>query len=376
MEHTALIIALVLAAVFGTALICLSSYFVHRYIQMRCLEVKPCCLRVFMPLRWRTACHCDVMGLDVKEKSRSRSSRRRERSKSRGRQRKPRRGPRIIEADTEWEGIGQEQEQMRRQMRALPMAPSMSTTQQYDPWQGQMQGGQQMGLAYRQPAMSPQAYPQIYMATFPQPHAQGGPQALPFTMPRQQRVHRAMPTTSSVSSAPAHKKAPRKARTERSESQTSSRRVSRHGPRVRTLNFIHIVPTSDDFPPIVKEGIEKTKRTAPSDSSSSSDSNTSTEVEEVPRPSIPQATPRFTEPQQFPAPQYPYLTNQMWNAPGFYPQQWNGDSGGGVTQNEQPWYAPHYPRPGGRMSRHVSVERRHYVPSITPPTQCTRGELQ
>jgi hypothetical protein len=329
MEHTTLIIALVFAAVFATALIWLGYYSVHGYIRVRCSELYHC-IHVLIPLRWR--------GPDGQEKSRSRSSTRRGRSKSRGKQRRWGHGQRMIEADTEWEGIGQEQEQMRRQMRALPMASSMSMAQQYDPWRG----GRQMGMAYSQPGMYPQACPQMGMPSFPQPYAQGGPQALPFVTPRQQTAHRAMHTTSSVSSVLAHKKAPRQARTEQPESQTRSRHVSRDGPRVRTMNFIHIVGGPDDLPPIVKEAVEKAKATAPSDSSSSSDS-TSTEVEEVPRTWIPQAAPRFTEPQPFQVPQYPDLTTQVWNAPGFYPQQWNGDTGGGATQNKQPRYASLYP---------------------------------
>jgi hypothetical protein len=367
MEHTTLIITLVFAAVFATALLWLGFYYVHGYIHVRCSELYHC-IHVLIPLRWR--------GPDGKEKSRPRSSTRRGRSKSRSRQGRFRHGQRMIEANTEWEGIGQEQEHIRRQMRALPMASSMSAAQQYDPWQGSAQDGQQMGMAYSQPAIYPQAYPQMGMPTFPQPYAQGGPHAWPFTTPRQQAAHRAMHTTPSVSSVLAHKEVPRKARTEQPESQTRPRHISRDGPRVRTMNFIHIVGGPDDLPPIVKEAVEKAKGTAPSDSSSSSDSSTSTEVEEVPRTSIPQAASRFTEPQPFQVPQYPDLTTQVWNAPGFYPQQWNGDTGRGTTQNEQPRYASLYPRPGGQMSRHVNVEKRHHVPNVTPPMQCTRGELQ
>jgi hypothetical protein len=326
------------------------------------------------PPQWHSQYgHREGTSRNTKEKSRSRSSRRRERSKSGGRRDRSiheRRRERVIEADTEWVGIGQEQESMRRPMRALP-SPSMQNpgaAEQYYPWQSQMLGGQQTDMAHAHPAMYPQAYPQMCMPTFPQPYAQGGPQALPYTMPQQQTAHMAIPTLSSVSSMPPDQKSHRKARTEPSESHTKSRHATREGSRVRRTDYIHIVTDQDDLPPIVKEAIEKGKREALSASSSSGSSMSSEPAEEVPRTSIPQATPRFTKPQPYPFPQTPHLAARTWDAGRSYPWQWNGNTGGGVTQNEQVRYAsPPYPKPEGRMSRRVDPERRRNVRSNTPP---------
>jgi hypothetical protein len=376
MGHTNLIIALVFAAVFGSALIWLAFYYVSRYIHLRCWELDHW-FHLLTPPRWHTPCpHCEGMGRDVKETSRSRSSRRMERSKSRGRQGRSRHGQRMIEADTEYDGIGQEQERMRRPMRALPMSSSMQSQgagQKYDPWQAQMQGGQQMGMAYNQPAMYPQAYTHMFMPTFPQPYAQGGPQSMPYAMPQQQTAHRPMPTLSSISSVPVYKKTPRKARTERLEPQTKSRHLSREVPRVHRTDYIHIVSDPDDLPPIVGEAMEKAKKEAPTPSSSSGSSTSAESAEEeVPRTSIPQAPTRFTEPQPFQFPQNPDLTTQAWNGQVFYSQPWHGNTGGDVVQNEQTRYASLYPRPRERMSRHVDVDGRRYIPSNTPPRRSAR----
>jgi hypothetical protein len=373
MAHTNLIIALVFAALFGSALVWLAFYYTHRYIHLRCLELDHW-FHVLTPPQWRSPCrHCEGTGRNVKDKSGSRS-RRRERSKSRGRHersRHDRRGQRMMEVDTEWDGIGQNHESMRRPMRALPSTSMQNPVapEQYDPWQGQTLGGQQMGMSYSQPAMFPQAYPQMYMPTFPQPYAQGGPQALPYTVPPQQMAHMAMPALSAVSSMPTYQKTPHKARTERPEPQTKSRHATQDRSRVRRTDYIHIISDPEDLPPIVKEAIEKSARKVPS-TSSSSDSSTSTEpAEEVPRTQIPQATPHFVEPQPlqpqpFRFPQHPHLTTRAWEA---YPWHWNGNTGGDVTQNQQARYASPNPRPKGRMSKHVDVDRRRHVPSDTPP---------
>jgi hypothetical protein len=378
MVHTNLIIALVFAALFGIALIWLAFDYIHRYIHLRYLELDHW-FHLFTPLQWHSSCrHCEGTGRNFKEKSRSRSSRRRERSKSRGRRersRHERRGEKMIEVDTEWMGIGQEEESMRRPTRALP-SPSMQNhgaAEQYYTWQSQMPGGVQMSLAHAQPAMYTQAYSQMYIPTFPQPYAQGGPQALPYPVPQQQTAYMAIPTLSSVSSMPPYQKHPRKACAERPEPQTKSRHATRDGSRVRRTDYIHIVTDHNDLPPIVKEAIEKEavdkgKREALSASSLSGSSMSTEPAEEVPRTSIPQATPRFAEPQPYQFSQTPHPTTRAWDAAGPYPWQWNGNTGRGATQNEQIRYAsPPHLRPERKRSRHVDPERRRNVPSNTCP---------
>lgn len=303
----------------------------------------------------------------MKEKSRSSSSRRRERSRSRGRRERSRhdrgghgKGQRMIKADTEWNAIGCEREQVQRARQALP-SPSMQSRaleQQYNPWQGQVQGqmpgAQQMNMGYQQQALYPQTYSQTYQQTFQQPWPHNvTPFTTPAPMPQQHTTHTAIPVPWSISSVPAYQKPPRKAFTERSESQAKPKPVPKERPRVRRDDFIHCV---DDYPDIIKDSMQKAATKASSSSSSSSSSTSTESAEEVPRKTIPQAATRFAQPQPFHFPQNPYLTAPTWDAPTSHPRQWNDNTGGPDEQR----YASPYTRPEAWTSR-------PHAPSNIPP---------
>ncbi|KAF1917357.1 hypothetical protein BDU57DRAFT_537049 [Ampelomyces quisqualis] len=349
MPSTNLIVALVFAALFGAALVWLAIYYLHRYIHRRCLELDHW-FHVLTPPHWRSTCrHCDGTGREGEKKARSRS-RSAERSRSRGRREKSRgrhvRAQRVIEADTEWNGIGRE---VQRARHALPAAsPSMmQSADVYNPWlgwQGQMPGVQQFAQPATYPAMYPQAYQQYV------------PRAAPIAMQPPIVQQQAMPTPSSLSSMPSYQKHPRRAHTERSEAPSKSKHAPKEGPRVRKTDYIHIV---DDYPPIVKEAIKKAAPPRHSTSASSTSSTSTEPAEEVPRKTIPQVTPRFAEPPPFPFPQYPHLAPRAWDPPAAYPQQF-GFSGA----TEQARYESPYMR---RMALPVGADRRGHYPSNSPP---------
>jgi hypothetical protein len=360
MSSTSLVIAVVFAGIFGTALVWLAIYCIHRYIHMSCLKLDHWFhVHVLIPPGWRSPCrHCEGTGRKVKTREKSRSSssrRRRNRSASRGRRctsRHDGRGQRMIDADTEWHGIGREQEHVQVQRPTLPSSQSMQD-QQYDPWQGQISGAPQMYPAYQQSMMYPQAYPHTYRQTFQQPWH---PNA---TMPdpaHQQTIHIPIhiPPTSAYST-PVYPKVPRRAYTERSKSQTSPKAAPKERSRVHRDDFLHIV---DDYPPIIKNSLKKTATTQISSSSSSSSSTSTDSAEEIPRGKIPRAAPRFTKPEPSRFAPHPHMTTQPWATQTPHPQQWEGTAGGGGA-NDQPRYASPFTRPTGWTSwRHV--------PSNTP----------
>ncbi|KAF2026962.1 hypothetical protein EK21DRAFT_91967 [Setomelanomma holmii] len=392
MPSTNLIIALSFAAVFGTALVWLAIYYVHRYIHLCCLELDHW-LHLFTPPAWRKECrHCEgtgrVVKVEVEEGQRSRSRGRRRRSKSGGRSDKMK-GHKMLEAgDAQWKrdtdgNVGQEHVQMRRSRPALPASPMQrqGMPEQYNPWstwQGQGPIGPQMGIAYppqmAYPAMQQQAYPQTYPQNqaLPHPYPQLNQQAAPFAMPPVSQHHHqpsstAMPVASPISSPPMHQKHHRRtygrAPSIPSEPAPQPKSARNHEARVRKVDYIHIV---DDLPPMVKEAIaqKKSRAKSPSPPSSSPSSSSSEVVEEVPRAEKPGTTKIFGDtsgavPFQFPP--YPGLSTRVWGeAPTSWPRQWggNGNMGGnatgGGTGNRYRYVSP-YERPKGRMEGQHSI---------------------
>ena len=100
--------------------------------------------------------------------------------------------------------------------------------------------------------------------------------------------------------------------------------AARRARRVERVDFIHIC---DEYPPIVLEALKKAAPQS-SSSSSSSSSDTSGTTQEVPRVSIPRATPGFADTLPFEFPQYPHTATRAWNTPRSYPRQWNRDTMG------------------------------------------------
>jgi hypothetical protein len=242
----------------------------------------------------------------------------------------------MIEAASDWIG---EDARAQRPRQALPTSPAMQRAvveEQYNPWQGwpaQSGAGQQMGVAYPQPVMYPQAYPQMYPQAVPvqQPYVQASQYMMPAPAPAPQQQKQAprvaMPTPRSVPSTPPYQKPVRKAHTaapppsERSEPRAAPAkpRAPKHVHRVRETNYVHIV---DAYPPIVQEPINAKKAAAKAAAKSArppspARSSTSTEsAEEVPRTSIPQAAPRF-DATAFQLP--------LWGGPANVPRQGNGN---------------------------------------------------
>lgn len=269
------------------------------------------------------------------------------------------RSPGMIETLEEWGG------EVPRQRQALPESMPMQRAvgdEQYNPWQGWQ--GQQMGVAYPQSVMYPHAYSQMYPQPVQQPYVQASPFERPAPAPQHQASRPTKPTHGSKSSASTHHKPARKAYTAPPPSERSEPRAPPPKPkapkpshRVRETDYIPIV---DEFPPIIQEKIKAEKAAAKATarrarSPSPSSSSTSTEsVEEVPRTSIPQASPRLGNP-AFQMPRYP-----TWDGTGQYPKH------GG---NDQARYAapPIWP---DEVGMRFGPERRHRAPSNTPPCLC------
>jgi hypothetical protein len=273
-----------------------------------------------------------------KETSWSRSRKGVERSRETSRPRHGR-GQRAIE-DAEWSGYGR----VRQPRAALP-TPSPTQRrgmeEQYNPWaawQCQAPGGQQMGMAYPQPAM----YPQANLHTSP------------FMMPSRSN----------------HQKRERKEYAERSQerqpkaAQTKPKPTTKGAPKVRQTDYVHVV---DEYPPIVQERIKKNAPPSSSSSSSSSSSTSTEPPEEVHRTSIPQAASRFVNPTPFQFPSYPYPATRAWEAPTSYPRQWTGVQGAGGGEGRRPTeqarYAPSYMKVREWRSKDVNADWGRRAPS-------------
>jgi hypothetical protein len=115
--------------------------------------------------------------------------------------------------------------------------------------------------------------------------------------------------------------------------------------------------------------LEALKKAAPPSSSSSSScsSDTSGTTQEVPRESIPRATPGFAATLPFEFPQHAHAATRAWNTPRSYPRQWMRDTTGMNGPDVNARYAPSTP-----MSGHTArpwglhTNRRRPAPSNAP----------
>jgi hypothetical protein len=220
------------------------------------------------------------------------------------------------------------------------------------PWQAQ-------GAAQTPPFAIPTAVPQHpfpqMAARMPEP-LQYSPQYPTQYQPRG-RSHYQQPYTETISSDTP--KANRR-RTPPVKPRSPAKRVH----RAEKVDFIHMC---DEYPPIVLEALKKaTPRSSSSSSSSSSD--TSGTTLEVPRESIPRATPGFAGTVPFEFPQYPHTATRAWNGPRSYPLQWNCDTMGVDGPDAQARYAPFTPMNGYTAKPwDLHTNRRHPAPSNTHP---------
>ncbi|KAH8724269.1 hypothetical protein GQ44DRAFT_284180 [Phaeosphaeriaceae sp. PMI808] len=316
MSSINLVIALILAAVFGTLFIWLWLYYAHRFVHHRCLELVHW-FHVISPPQWRSAYH-HYQGTEqsYKEKSRSRLSKRRERSRSRVSNDMSRlRGYEIGGWAKRQEMIeesaaryGNENERRPRQVPQMTLGSIM--TEQYNPWHGY--GEQRTGIAYPQPAMNPRTYAQI----FKQPYAQGIPQSSPFIMPQQQTQRKPMLIPRSVSSIPTYQARHCTAFKEHPEPQSKPKTAANREIKIRETDCIEIV---DEYPSWIKEEIGKAAQ--PPISSSSPES-----VEEVPQTSFQQVVPNLAATIPFHHLPYSHLPNPTWDASVSNSRQGNGNA--------------------------------------------------
>ncbi|KNG48241.1 hypothetical protein DDE82_005432 [Stemphylium lycopersici] len=129
--------------------------------------------------------------------------------------------------------------------------------------------------------------------------------------------------------------------------------------RVDRVNYIHIC---DEYPPIVLEALKRAALPSPlSSSSSSNSSDTSTSTQEVPRTTIPCATPGFAETLPFQCPQYPHVATRAWKTPRSYPRQWMGDNPEGDGLDAKVRYAPFTPVSDHRGKKRSAPSNAHFV---------------
>lgn len=319
MPSSNLIVALVFAAIFGTALIWLTLYYVHRYIHQQCLELDHWFHLTTLRRHERHPC-CDDMeqGRSSHSKIRSRSKRR---EKSRGRsqyEKRSRESPEARDVDMQWAG----QRHRERAQRMLPASEPMHhqwQEQQFHPsfrWHGQPPSGAPM--VYTQPMPSPQtaeqgaaqaSRPTMPAAALQQPFTQKAPAMNEPSHYQRQYQHPHGETRSDTRQG-----------SQREKPSATSKSAQRQRATPKQVDYIHIC---DEYPPIILEALKKNEGpySSPCSSSSSSSSDTSATTQEVPRASIPRSTPRFANKLPFQFPQYSHLATRSWDDPTSYPRQ-------------------------------------------------------
>ncbi|KAF1938092.1 hypothetical protein EJ02DRAFT_514778 [Clathrospora elynae] len=339
MANANLIIALVFAGIFGAALIWLALWYIHRYIHQRCLELDHW-FHLLSP-RQPTPPPCVYVGkIEQREQSKQRSrSAKRERGRSENARPREQYGSRdrgshqASNSNKEWPS-NRDVENARPTIQINPPMQNPLYGQPYYPVIGWQEYPQQM----MHPQMSmpwqsqgaPQISPYAMPATVPQQPLPQMAAAIPepARYPPQYRqpygeIYSEAPKSNQPRSSPARPKSPRK-----------------RGRRVNKVDFFHIC---DEYPPFIREAL---KKEAPSSSISSSSSSVSGTTQEVPRDSIPQATPGFADTLPFQFPQYPHQASRAYNAPTSFPRQWMGGRTGGDGADYQARYAPFTPITG------------------------------
>jgi hypothetical protein len=373
MATTNLIIALVFAGVFGTALIYLALWYIHRYIHQRCLDLEHW-FHILLPRHSRPPPTVYVEKGEHRERSkhRSRSSKRERGRSARAHSRKHESRDRDLNAD--WPRQRDVERARPSMPMGAPMQPQHPYAQPYYPplaWHDQTQGAAQP--QYPQPMMQPH---------MPMPwQTQGAPQmsplAMPARMPQQPYPQMAarMPEPAYYQSQYQPRDPPRYQQPYTETLSSDAPKISRQeGPsakpkspakRPRRVAKVDYKIYCNAYPNIVLEGLEKAA--PPPSSSSSSLSSSRCTTEEVPRASVPRATPGYTDNLSFQCPQYAQTGPQAWNVPRSHPRQWMDNAMGGGRPDFKARYAPftpmsgHTARPWG-----MSANTRHPAPSNAP----------
>ncbi|CAO2651577.1 Nn.00g041470.m01.CDS01 [Neocucurbitaria sp. VM-36] len=361
MPSTNLVIALIFAAIFGTALIWLTLYYVHRYIHQQCLELDHWFhLTALRGLEPQPCCYDKEPGRSIYSKSRSRSTRR-EKSRGRSQYEKARkrheersRGyPQAREMNIEWPG-------QRHTERVQPMLPTSGFMQnqrheqQFYPlsgWHGKALDGGHM--AYPQPLSyaqmdgeGAQVLPFAVPAAVPQQSFPPKATAMPKATHYQRRYQQSFTETSSDT--------PKASQSEKPPATPKS--PLRQRPTVNKVDYIHVC---DEYPPIVTEALKKAEE--PLTSSPSSSSDTSATTQEVPRASIPRGTRRFADKQPLQFPQYSHIAARPWDVPTSYPRQWIDNHTDGRRGKVKSRYAPSM---GFSGLGHITAVHRHQDPNF------------
>ena len=343
MTNTNLIIALIFAGLFGAALILLALWGIHSYINQRCLDLEHC-------FHFPSTCRSRPSPFVYVEKVEHRSQ-----SRHRSRSRKGERGRRSERSQTRKNYAGQNHgfDQIRDVGSARPMMPF------YAPLQAQETYGRQcypsLGWEEQAQNLQPMMQQQVPMPWRAQGAVQMPPLAMPATVPPQPLHHAKTQMPGYAQHPPQH--LPRgKAQSRRPYAETShsdapkadqqegscieAESPTKRERRVDRVDYIHIC---DEYPPIVLEALKKAAPPSPSSSTSSSSSDTTTSTQEVPRTTIPRATPGFAETLPFQFPQYPHVATRAWNTPRSYPRQWMGNNPEGDGLDAKVRYAPFTP---------------------------------
>jgi hypothetical protein len=375
MATTNLIIALIFAGIFGAALVYLGLWYVHRYIHQRCYELEHW-FHFLFPSRTRPPPVVYVEKVEPRESSKHRlRSAKRERGRSeRSQTRKYYQGRdleshRARDANAEW--TTQRDVERPRPMQVNAHLQLQQPQQQYQPygqWYNQSPDGQEpwggLNYSYFHPGRLQQMPPfGIPTAGQQQPFQQmtamvAEPlQYPPQYQPRDRPYHQQPYTEMMSSDVPkVHQR-----RTPPVKPKSPAKRAR----RLEKVDFIHIC---DEYPPIVLEALKKVAPSSSSSSSSSCSSDSSGATQEVPRVSIPRATPGFADTFPFEFPHPPYIAKRAWNTPRSYPRQWMHDTTGAEGPDGQARYAPFTPmsgytaRPWG-----LHTNRRRPAPSNAHP---------
>ncbi|KAF2126243.1 hypothetical protein P153DRAFT_399696 [Dothidotthia symphoricarpi CBS 119687] len=343
-RNSGLIIALVIAGLFGAVILWFAVYYLHRYIHRSCLELDYW-FHLLTPPQWRSEPRNHDYGREMghrcgaKRKSRSRSRHGRwdrerdEYSRSR-----------------RWCRSPQDQEEAACTSAKYAERPKPALTM---PVYGE-QCYPAMGWQQHAPAGGQMAYPPI---AYQQPFPLYAAPVVPGPMPQQYLPPTAVPVPQPATYAPVRRKRP-------AETHPVEKGSQPPGPRRFETDFIHIC---DEYPPIILEKLKKAAPPLQSSSSSSSSSSDDATTQEIPRRYIPHSAPRFADPPPFQFPQYPHSSTRAWDVPTSYPRQWM-NTGGERLHTGQARYAPYTRNSGmGQNLRNMYADGRRQAPNHDIP---------
>lgn len=364
MANPGVVASIACSAIFGTAILWLCIYYLHRYIHMRCLHLDHWFHLLTQPSELED--YGRELGRKIESSpsasdSRPRSVRRgRSQGCERERDAREHRSPRERE-DSVRNGEG-------RTQRPRPVMPLQRPRGEYYPsieWQGANQMPLGIGMHDSMPMpITPALEPHLASPILPPRVPQLAPHVATHMAVTPPETVSYVPTGERRYGEPHYEHEP----TEGNQTEEPEESQTLH-PELEPvrMDFIHIC---DEYPPIVVEALKQSTSSPSSDSSSDSESS----VQNIPRAFIPRSAPHNTFPSSLPFqfPQHPHLQTRMYDAgPTSFPRQLLDKSNGRGERAEGRAYARYapYARSTGprRKLRNVNVDRRHLAPSNAPP---------